>query len=86
MKTPRPRRTSQRYESSSETTAAIARIHSQIERTKESLAAEKEYSESPAGVLKTTLKSLLSARKAVAAARKELDGAIITLRRVLPRK
>jgi hypothetical protein len=89
MKTPRrlKRQTSaQRYESPSETEAAVDRIHAQFERTKRSLSEEKEYNLSPEGVMKSTLQALLDARKAVTKARKELGVAIVALRRRLPGK
>lgn len=74
------------YESAGETTAAIGRIHALFEKSKTSLAAEKKFRASPEGVLRSTLQTLLNTRKAVVAARKEIDAAIITLRRSLPRK
>ena len=74
------------YESTGETQAAVGRIRAQFENTKNSLAEEKEYDASPEGVLRSTLQALLCARKAMNSARRELDVAIVTLRRVLPKQ
>jgi hypothetical protein len=73
------------YEAPTETEAAIARIHGHFEKAKRSLAEEKRRS-SPEGVLRSTLQALLTARKAMATAREELDRSIAVLRRSLPRK
>ena len=74
------------YETSAQTEAAIARIHGHFEKTKETLAEEKKRQSSPEGVLRSTLRALLAARKAMATAREELDRSIAVLRRSLPRK
>lgn len=84
---PRPsnRSRSEKYESSHETKKAIARIHRHFEESRKGMAVEKARAASPEGVLRTTLSALLQARKAIVATRKELDQAIVTLRRSLPR-
>ena len=74
------------YEAPTETEAAIARIRGHFEKTKETLAEEKKRGSSPEGVLRSTLQALLTARKAMAIAREELDRSIAVLRRSLPRK
>jgi hypothetical protein len=74
------------YETPAETEAAIARIHGHFEKTKQTLDEEKKRRSSPEGVLRSTLQALLTARKAVATAREELDRSIAVLRRSLPRK
>ena len=74
------------YEAPTETEAAIARIHRHFEKAKETLAEEKKRRSSPEGVLRSTLQALLTARKAMAIAREELDRSIAVLRRSLPRK
>jgi hypothetical protein len=74
------------YETPDETEAAIARIHGHFEKTKQTLAEEKKGRPSPEGALRSTLQSLLTARKAMVTAREELDRAIVVLRRSLPRK
>ena len=74
------------YEAPTETEAAIARIHGHFEKAKETLAEEKKRRSSPEGVLRSTLHALLTARKAMAIAREELDRSIAVLRRSLPRK
>jgi hypothetical protein len=74
------------YETSAETEAAVARIHGHFEKAKETLAEEKQRLSSPEGVLRSTLQALLTARKAMATAREELDRSIAVLRRSLPRK
>jgi hypothetical protein len=73
------------YEAPAQTEAAIARIHGHFEKAKQSLAEEKRRS-SPEAVLRSTLQALLTARKAMATAREELDRSIAVLRRSLPRK
>lgn len=75
----------EKYEPSHETRSAIERIHRHFEESKKGLAAEKLRAASPEGLLRTTLQTLLRARKAIVATRKELDQAIVTLRRSLPR-
>ena len=74
------------YETPAETEAAIARIHGHFEKSKHALSEEKQKRSSPEGVLRSTLQALLTARKAVATAREELDRSIGVLRRSLPRK
>ena len=74
------------YEAPAVTEAAIARIHGHFEKAKETLAEEKKRRSSPEGVLRSTLDALLTARKALATAREELDRSIAILRRSLPRK
>ena len=74
------------YEAPTETEAAIARIRGHFEKAKETLAEEKQRLSSPEGVLRSTLQALLTARKAMAIAREELDRSIAVLRRSLPRK
>jgi hypothetical protein len=74
------------YEAPAQTEAAIARIHGHFEKSKRSLAEEKKSQSSPEGVLRSTLRALLTARKAMATAREELDRSIAVLRRSLPRK
>ena len=74
------------YEAPTETEAAIARIRGHFEKAKETLAEEKKRRSSPEGVLRSTLQALLTARKAMAIAREELDRSIAVLRRSLPRK
>ena len=75
------------HETPTETEAAIARIHGHFEKTKQALAEEKKRrSSSPEEVLRSTLRTLLTARKALATAREELDRSIAVLRRSLPRK
>lgn len=88
MRTLRPGRQAspQRYEPPRETEAALGRIHAQFERTKRSLAEEKEYDPSPEGVATSALRALLDARRAVTSARRELGVAIGALRQALPRQ
>ena len=74
------------HETPAQTKAAIARIHGHFEKTKEALAEEKKRRSSPEEVLRSTLQALLTARKAMATARQELDRSIAVLRRSLPRK
>ena len=74
------------YEAPAATEAAIARIRGHFEKAKETLAEEKKRGSSPEGVLRSTLDALLTARKALATAREELDRSIAVLRRSLPRK
>ena len=74
------------YEAPAVTEAAIARIHGHFEKAKETLAEEKKGRSSPEAVLRSTLDALLTARKALATAREELDRSIAVLRRSLPRK
>lgn len=86
--THRPKRqvSAQPYESARETQAAVGRIRSQFENTKNSLAEEKAYDASPEGVLRSTLQALLDARTAMTSARRELGVAIVAIRRILPTK
>jgi len=76
----------QRYESPQETEAAVERIHAQFEHTKSSLNKMKEADSGTDALLKSTLQSLLDARKAITSVRKELGSAIAALRRISPRK
>ena len=73
-------------ESPAETEAAIARIHGHFEKAKQTLAEEKKSRSSPEEVLRSTLRALLTARKAMVTAREELDRSIAVLRRSLPHK
>lgn len=85
MKNPKPKTSARaaKYESSHETRKAIDRIRGHFEASKKGL--DLERAASPEGVLRTTLQALLQARQAIVATRKELDLAIVTLRRSLPR-
>ena len=74
------------YEAPGKTEAAIARIHGHFEKAKLSLAEEEKKRPSPEEVLRSTLQAMLTARKAIATAREELDRSIAVLRRSLPRK
>lgn len=84
-KSRRPVRPSRRYESPKETKEAIARIHGCFEQAKTKLRAERVKAASPEGMLRSTLQTLLKARKTIAVTRRELDQAIVALRRRLPR-
>ena len=57
------------YEASTETEAAIARIHGHFESSGNASSEEKKRRSSPEGVLRSTLQALLTARKAMAIAR-----------------
>ena len=74
------------HETAAQTEAAIARIHGHFEKAKQTLAEEKKSRSSPDEVLRSTLRALLTARKAMVTAREELDRSIAVLRRSLPRK